>query len=242
MTDPVSGTTTQAPDAPDALDQVRAARRAADARHGLLFILSSPSGAGKSTLSRRILGDDPDFDFSISVTTRPPRPGEQDGVHYHFIPQDRFRAMAETGELLEHAEVFGNFYGTPIAPVRASLEAGRDMIFDIDWQGGAQIRDSALGESVVSVFILPPSIGELERRLRARGQDSEEVIRGRMDRAMDEIRRWRGYDYVLINDDLDRCEAEIRAILRAERMARARRPRLGDFVEALDQEFQGRLK
>ena len=211
-----------------------------DARRGLLFILSSPSGAGKTTLSRRIRADDPDFTFSVSVTTRPPRPGEQDGREYHFRSPERFREMVAEGELLEHAEVFGNFYGTPRAPVEAALEAGRDVIFDVDWQGGQQLRNSGLKDAVVSVFILPPSIAELERRLRARGQDSAEVIAGRMARARDEISHWDAYDYVLVNDDLDRCEREIRAILAAERMRRERRPGLVARVQALNAEFQER--
>jgi len=212
------------------------------ARRGLLFILSSPSGAGKSTLSRRLLSDDDGFTFSISATTRPPRPGEVDGREYHFLTRERFDAMVAAGELLEHAEVFGNFYGTPRAPVEAALAAGRDVLFDVDWQGGQQLRNSALKDAVVSVFILPPSIAELERRLRARGQDSAEVIDGRMARAFDEISRWDAYDYVLINDDLDRCEREVRAILAAERLRRDRRHGLVPFVKGLDQEFEERRR
>ena len=211
-------------------------------RRGLLFILSSPSGAGKTTLSRRLLAADDGFDFSISVTTRPPRPGEQDGREYHFRSREQFMAMVEAGELLEHAEVFGNLYGTPRAPVEASLAEGRDVLFDVDWQGGQQLRNSGLREAVVSVFILPPSIAELERRLRARGQDSAEVIAGRMARARDEISHWDAYDYVLVNEDLDRCEADVRAILAAERLRRARRPGLVGFVQDLDREFRERMR
>jgi guanylate kinase len=214
------------------------ARRAAEARRGLLFILSSPSGAGKSTLSRRLLSEDPAFDFSVSATTRAPRPGEVDGREYRFLSRERFREMIGAGEFLEHAEVFGNYYGTPRGPVEASLDAGRDVLFDVDWQGGQQLRNSVLKDAVVSVFILPPSIAELERRLRARGQDSDEVIAGRMARARDEISRWSEYDYVLINDDLDRCETEVRAILDAERLRRERRPGLVGFVQGLDREFR----
>ncbi|MEM1313256.1 MAG: guanylate kinase [Pseudomonadota bacterium] len=210
-------------------------------RRGILFILSSPSGAGKSTISRRLLADDDQFDFSISVTTRPPRPGEEDGREYHFRSPEAFQAMVEAGELLEHAEVFGNFYGTPRAPVEASLDAGRDVLFDVDWQGGQQIRNSVLKDAVASVFILPPSIAELERRLRARAQDADAVIAGRMARARDEISHWDAYDHVLINDDLDRCELQVRAILEAERLRRARRPGLTGFVQALNREFEERM-
>lgn len=216
------------------------ARRAAEARRGLLFILSSPSGAGKSTLSRRLLSEDAAFDFSVSATTRAPRPGEVDGREYRFLSRERFREMIGAGEFLEHAEVFGNYYGTPRGPVEASLDAGRDVLFDVDWQGGQQLRNSVLKDAVVSVFILPPSIAELERRLRARGQDSDEVIAGRMARARGEISRWSEYDYVLINDDLDRCETEVRAILDAERLRRERRPGLVGFVQGLDREFRER--
>ena len=232
----------QAPKTETAAAGAARARRAADARRGLLFILSSPSGAGKSTLSRRVLANDAAFEFSISATTRPPRPGEEDGREYHFVDRARFEEMIEGGELLEHAEVFGNLYGTPRAPVEAALDAGRDVIFDVDWQGGQQLRNSVLKDAVVSVFILPPSIGELERRLRARAQDSAEVIHARMARAMDEISHWDAYDYVLINDDLDRCEAEIRRILAAERLRRGRRPGLVGFVQELNREFQERMR
>ena len=217
------------------------ARAAIRRRRGLLFILSSPSGAGKSTLSRRLLADDEAMAFSVSVTTRAPRPGETDGVEYHFRTRAEFDRMAAEGEMLEHAEVFGNCYGTPRGPVEAEIEAGRDVLFDVDWQGGQQLRSSPLGDAVVSVFILPPSIAELARRLRARGQDSAEVIAGRMAKSRDEISHWAEYDYVLVNDDLDRCEAEIRAILAAERLRRARRPGLTGFVQGLDREFRERV-
>lgn len=242
MSDTADMSQSEDPSAAPAETPVLRARRAADTRRGLLFILSSPSGAGKSTLSRRILANDGGFEFSISATTRAPRPGEEDGREYHFLDRARFEAMIEAGEFLEHAEVFGNLYGTPRAPVEAALAAGRDVIFDVDWQGGQQLRNSVLKDAVVSVFILPPSIAELERRLRARGQDSAEVIGGRMARAMDEISHWDAYDYVLINDDLERCETEIRRILAAERLARARRPGLVGFVQALNREFQERMR
>ncbi len=208
------------------------------ARRGLLFILSSPSGAGKSTLSRRILETDGNFEYSVSATTRKPRPGEVDGREYHFRSEADFKAMVANGEMLEHALVFGNWYGTPRAPVEAAIDAGRDVLFDVDWQGGQQIRNSALKDAVASVFILPPSIAELERRLKARGQDSDEVVAGRMARSRDEISHWAEYDYVLVNDDVDACEAEIRAILAAERLRRDRRPGLVRFVQNLNAEFE----
>ena len=202
-------------------------------RTGLLIILSSPSGAGKSTLARRLMDWDPSLRFSVSATTRLPRPGEIDGVDYHFTDRAVFRAMVAAGQMLEHAEVFGNFYGSPRAPVETAMAQGRDTLFDVDWQGGQQIRASALGSHVVSIFVLPPSLSELERRLRARAQDSDAVIAARMLKSRDEISHWAEYDYVLINDDLDRTEADLRAILTAERLRRDRRPGLGPFVRAL---------
>ncbi len=205
-------------------------------RRGLLIIVSSPSGAGKSTLARRLMEWDPTLRFSVSATTRPPRPGEVDGRHYHFTDRAAFRAMVEAGQMLEHAEVFGNFYGSPRGPVEAAMAEGRDTLFDVDWQGGQQIRASALGPHVVSVFILPPSLAELERRLRGRGQDDEAVIRDRMRKSRDEISHWAEYDYVLVNDNLDATEGDLRAILTAERLRRDRRPALGPFVKALMEE------
>jgi guanylate kinase len=216
--------------------------RKAPARRGLLIILSSPSGAGKSTLSRRLLEADPEVRFSISATTRPPRPGEVEGRDYFFKPRREFMAMAEAGELLESAEVFGHLYGTPRAPVERAIAAGRDVLFDVDWQGGQQIRNSALREAVVSIFILPPSIAELENRLRARDQDSPDVVAERMAKSRDEISHWAEYDYVLINANLAACEAELSAIIRAERMRRDRRPGLMHFVNRLNQEFEERLR
>jgi len=202
-------------------------------RTGLLIILSSPSGAGKSTLARRLMEWDPALRFSVSATTRAPRPGEIDGQHYHFITPRDFQALVSRGQMLEHAEVFGNFYGSPRAPVEAAMNEGRDTLFDVDWQGGQQIRASALGGHVVSIFVLPPSLPELERRLRARGQDSEAVIAGRMAKSRAEISHWAEYDYVLVNDDLDRTEAHLRAILTAERLRRERQGGLGAFVKRL---------
>ena len=211
-------------------------------RRGLLIILSSPSGAGKSTLSRRLLEADPEVQFSISATTRPPRPGEVDGREYFFKGRAAFEAMVARGEMLEHAEVFGNLYGTPRAPVEAAIAAGHDVLFDVDWQGGQQIRNSSLRDAVVSIFILPPSIAELEARLRARGQDADHVVDGRMAKSRDEISHWAEYDYVLVNENLARCEAELRAVIAAERLRRDRRPELVDHVRRLNAEFEERLK
>ncbi|WP_378948339.1 guanylate kinase [Paracoccus sp. R86501] len=202
-------------------------------RTGLMIILSSPSGAGKSTLARRLMDWDPTLSFSVSATTRPPREGEIDGVHYYFSSRQQFQTLVETDQMLEHAEVFGNFYGSPRGPVEKAMNDGRDTLFDVDWQGGQQIRASALGGHVVSIFVLPPSLPELERRLRSRGQDSEEVIAGRMLKSRDEISHWAEYDYVLVNDDLDRTEADLRAILTAERLRRDRQAGLGGFVKKL---------
>ena len=209
-------------------------------RRGLLVILSSPSGAGKSTLARRLMAWDPTLRFSVSATTRNPRPGEVDGKDYYFRSRDDFAAMVADGEMLEHAEVFGNCYGSPKAPVERAMAEGRDTLFDIDWQGGQQIRNSALGKDVVSIFVLPPSIAELDRRLRSRGQDSDEVIRGRMAKSQAEISHWAEYDYVLINDDIDRAEADLKTILTAERMRRDRLTGLSAFVMGLNREFDAR--
>ncbi len=208
-------------------------------RRGLLIILSSPSGAGKSTLAKRLMAWDESLRFSVSATTRAPRPGEVDGREYYFRSRAEFEAMVTAGEMLEHAEVFGNLYGSPKAPVTAAMTAGRDTLFDIDWQGGQQIKQ-AMGQDVVSIFILPPSIAELERRLRSRGQDTDAVIAGRMAKSEAEISHWAEYDYVLINDDLDRAEAELKTILSAERMRRDRQPGLSDFVRGLNREFEKR--
>lgn len=209
-------------------------------RRGLLIILSSPSGAGKSTLARRLMEWDPAIRFSVSATTRAPRPGEVDGREYHFVTRPQFQAMAAEGAMLEHAEVFGHLYGSPRAPVEAALGQGVDTLFDIDWQGGQQIRNSALGADVVSVFLLPPSIAALDARLRARAQDSEGVIRTRMAKSEAEISHWAEYDYVLINRDLDTCDAQLRAIVTAERLRRTRQPGLSAFVKGLNAEFEGR--
>ena len=211
-------------------------------RRGLLIILSSPSGAGKSTLAKRLMAWDPSLGFSVSATTRAPRPGEQDGREYFFRSRDQFQAMVAQGEMLEHAEVFGNYYGSPKAPVEAAISEGRDILFDIDWQGGQQITNSTLKDAVVSVFILPPSIAELESRLNKRGQDSAEVIAGRMTKSQSEISHWAEYDYVLINDDLEECDRRLKAIVTAERLKRIRRPGLVEHVRNLNSEFEAHLK
>jgi len=202
------------------------------ARRGLLIILSSPSGAGKSTLAARLRAWDPTIRFSVSATTRAPRPGEVDGREYHFVTRERFAGMVAAGEMLEHAEVFGNMYGSPRAPVEAALAQGVDMLFDIDWQGGQQIAQ-AMRDDVVSVFLLPPSIAALEARLTGRGQDSADVIAGRMARARDEISHWAEYQYVLVNDDLAATEARLVAIVTAERLRRHRQTGLTGFVKGL---------
>ncbi len=209
-------------------------------RRGLLIILSSPSGAGKSSLAKRLMAWDASLKFSVSATTRAPRAGEVDGVDYYFKTKPEFEAMVAAGEMLEHAEVFGNYYGTPKAPVEAAMAAGRDTLFDIDWQGGQQIRRSSLSKDVVSIFILPPSIAELESRLRGRAQDSAEVIAGRMAKSRDEISHWAEYDYVLINRDLDAAEAELKTLICAERAKADRQPALNDFVRGLNKEFDAR--
>ena len=208
-------------------------------RRGLLLILSSPSGAGKSTLSQMLMAWDPTMRFSVSATTRAPRPGEADGREYYFRDRAAFLQMVEQGDMLEHAEVFGNFYGSPRGPVEAAMTEGRDTVFDIDWQGGQQIKQAMRGD-VVSIFILPPSIAELDRRLRGRAQDSEEVIAGRMAKSRDEISHWAEYDYVLVNDDLDRTFESLKTILTAERLKRDRQPQLSAFVRDLNREFEAR--
>ncbi|MGX0901950.1 guanylate kinase [Roseovarius sp. MBR-79] len=209
------------------------------ARRGLLIILSSPSGAGKSTLSQRLRDWDPSLRFSVSATTRAPRPGEVDGQDYHFMSEDAFKRAVSEGEMLEHAHVFGNFYGSPKGPVQAAIDAGRDVLFDIDWQGAQQIRNSDLGPHTLSIFLLPPSIRELHRRLQARGQDAPEVIARRMQKSWDEISHWDGYDFVLVNEDLDATEAKLRTIIEATRLRRSQQPWLTDHVRALHAEFEG---
>ena len=209
-------------------------------RRGLLIILSSPSGAGKSTLARRLMTWDSSLSFSVSATTRAPRVGEQDGREYYFRSTETFKQMISDGEMLEHAEVFGNFYGSPKGPVEDAITNGQDVLFDIDWQGGQQIRNSALGKHVLSIFILPPSIKELERRLIERDQDAPDVIAKRMQKSRDEISHWPEYDYVLVNDDLDETELRLRTIVSSERLRLSQQPGLVETVRALNAEFEDR--
>ncbi|HWC55594.1 MAG TPA: guanylate kinase [Sphingomicrobium sp.] len=201
-------------------------------RRGLLIVLSSPSGAGKSTISRLLLEADSEVTMSISATTRPRRSGEVEDVDYHFVDDSKFDQMVEDGEFAEWAYVFDHRYGSPKEPIKDALKVGHDILFDIDWQGTQQLR-GAFGTDLVRIFILPPSMEELERRLRSRGTDSEAVIQSRMTRAASEIGHWGEYDYVLINQDMDECLAEVQSIIAAERMRRDRRPYLFDFVRRL---------
>jgi guanylate kinase len=206
-------------------------------RRGLMFVLSSPSGAGKTTLSRMLVAETPALRMSVSATTRPMRPGEIDGKDYYFIDQPRFDSMIAKGELLEWATVFGNRYGTPRAPVEASLAAGNDVLFDIDWQGTQQLRSRSPND-VVSVFILPPSVAALEQRLHTRAQDSEEVIRGRMKKAGDEMSHFDAYDYIVVNDNIGMAFEAIKSILRAEQLKRERQVGLSGFVGALQRQLE----
>lgn len=201
-------------------------------RRGIMLVLSSPSGAGKSTISRNLLESDPSFELSISVTTRARRGSEIDGRHYHFRGRREFESMRDNDELLEWAEVHGNFYATPRAPAEKALAEGRDMLFDIDWQGAEQLREKMRAD-IVSIFILPPTMHELKGRLRRRAEDTEEVIAARLRNARAEIERWRDYDYVVVNDDLDAAFAQVKAIVTAERLRRDRRPGLFAFVDGL---------
>ena len=207
------------------------------AEKGLLIILSSPSGAGKSTLAQRIKSWDSNCVFSISATTRKPREGEQDGKDYYFISKDDFHDKVKNGEMLEHAEVFGNLYGSPISPVLSSIDSGNDVLFDVDWQGSQQIKNSRLGEFVLSIFILPPSIKELESRLKLRNLDSDEVISNRMAKSVEEISHWPEYDYVVVNNDLDKTEEKLKIIITAERLRLSQQPGIVEFVRGLNNEF-----
>lgn len=216
----------------DPVQHTPAASGDAIARRGLLLVLSSPSGAGKTTIARGVLAGSSGFAVSISVTTRPPRLGEQDGVDYRFVDDGVFDRLLADGELLEHAVVFGNRYGTPRTPVEAAVATGRDVLFDVDWQGAQQLRAS-VGADLVSVFILPPSYDELARRLSARGQDTAAVVEARMAKAAAEMRHWHEYDYVVVNRDAECAIAEVTAIITAERLRRSRRTGLPAFVDAL---------
>lgn len=209
-----------------------------DKRRGLLVILSSPSGAGKSTLAKRLMAWDPTLSFSVSATTRKPRPGEVDGKDYQFVTESDFKHMVSDDEMLEHAHVFGNFYGSPKGPVQSAIDDGNDVLFDIDWQGAQQIRNSALGQHTLSIFILPPSIPELHRRLISRNQDDADTITKRMKKSWDEISHWGSYDYVLVNDDLDKTEEMLKSILTATRLRRLQQPGLVKHVRALQDQFE----
>ena len=208
-------------------------------RRGLLLILSSPSGAGKSTLSQMLMAWDPTMRFSVSATTRPPRLGEVDGKEYCFLDRDAFAELVAAGQMLEHAEVFENFYGSPREPVEEAMKRGQDVLFDIDWQGAQQIRQTERADATL-VFILPPSIEELDKRLRCRAQDSNAEIAKRMAKSRDEISHWAEYDYVLVNDSLEQTFEKLKAILEVERMRRDRQPQLSAFVRALNEEFESR--
>jgi guanylate kinase len=201
-------------------------------RRGLMLVLSSPSGAGKSSISRALLERDPSIVMSVSFTTRPPRPGEVDGHHYHFVHRARFTEVIAEGGMLEHARVFDHHYGTPRAPVEAALASGHDVLFDIDWQGTQQLAHNARSD-LASVFVLPPSMEELERRLHTRAQDSDEVVRRRMAKAGDEMSHWREYDYIIVNRELEASVASVQAILAAERLKRDRQLALDSFVNGL---------
>ena len=201
-------------------------------RRGLMLVLSSPSGAGKTTISRRLLGLEPNLTMSVSATTRPKRPGETVGIDYHFVDPTEFGLMINRKEFLEHAKVFDNYYGTPKAPVFDALRGGRDVLFDIDWQGTQQVAQNAR-DDLVSVFILPPSTRELEQRLKSRAQDSAEVVAGRMAKAADEMSHWAEYDYIVVNHNIEESVAQVRAILTAERLKRQRQIGLPEFVKGL---------
>ena len=207
---------------------------------GLLIILSSPSGAGKSTLAQRIRAWDKNCVFSISATTRKPREGEEDGKDYYFMSEEEFNSKVSKNEMLEHAEVFGNLYGSLLSPVLSSIDNGNDVLFDVDWQGSQQIKNSSLGKYVLSIFILPPSIDELESRLKLRNQDSYEVISNRMAKSVEEISHWPEYDYVVVNDDINNTEEKLKAIITAERLRLSQQPGMVEFVRGLNSEFGDR--
>ncbi|ACM36097.1 MULTISPECIES: guanylate kinase [Rhizobium/Agrobacterium group] len=211
---------------------IAASKNATIPRRGLMLVISSPSGAGKSTISRTLMDIDKQIGMSVSVTTRQRRPSEIEGVHYHFISQREFERLKASDALLEWAEVHGNFYGTPREPVEVAMSEGRDMLFDIDWQGAQQLQEK-MAADVVSVFILPPTMTELQSRLHRRAEDSEEVIQTRLANSRSEIEHWREYDYVIVNDDLNSAFDAVQSIVKAERLRRDRRPGLFDFVNNL---------
>ena len=205
---------------------------------GILVILSSPSGAGKTSIARALVEGNENFLFSVSATTRKSRPGELNGREYHFLTVDEFRQKINDGQFLEHAKVFGNLYGTPLQAVRDSIGQGKDLIFDVDWQGGKQIRTSSLSKFVISIFILPPSIKELHERLMKRAQDSSDIVKDRMRKSIDEIMHWKEYDYVIVNRDFDKTLNEVKSIIVSEKLRRFRNNKLEKFVETLTDEFE----
>tara|TARA_A100001015_G_C15040018_1_gene739009 strand:+ start:387 stop:1043 length:657 start_codon:yes stop_codon:yes gene_type:complete len=205
---------------------------------GILVILSSPSGAGKTSIARALVEGNENFLFSISATTRKSRPGEVNGREYYFLTVDEFRQKINDGEFLEHAKVFGNLYGTPLQAVRDSISQGKDLIFDVDWQGGKQIRTSSLSKFVISIFILPPSIKELHERLMKRAQDSSDIVKNRMRKSIDEIMHWKEYDYVIVNRDFDKTLTKVKSIIVSEKLRRVRNNKLEKFVETLTDEFE----
>ena len=205
---------------------------------GVLVILSSPSGAGKTSIARALVEENKNFLFSVSATTRKSRPGEVNGREYHFLTVDEFRERINDGQFLEHAKVFGNLYGTPLEPVMESINDGKDFIFDVDWQGGKQIRSSSLSKFVISIFILPPSIKALQERLMKRAQDSSETVKDRMTKSIGEIMHWKEYDYVIVNNNFEQTLHEVKSIITSEKLRRVRNSQLEDFVETLTYEFK----
>ena len=205
---------------------------------GVLVILSSPSGAGKTSIARALIEENKSFLFSVSATTRKSRPGEVNGREYHFLTVDEFRKKINDGQFLEHAKVFGNLYGTPLEPVMESINDGKDLIFDVDWQGGKQIRSSSLSKFVISIFILPPSIKALQERLMKRAQDSSETVKDRMTKSIGEIMHWKEYDYVIVNNNFEQTLHEVKSIITSEKLRRVRNSQLEEFIETLTNEFE----
>ena len=205
---------------------------------GVLVILSSPSGAGKTSIARALVEENKSFLFSVSATTRKSRPGEVNGREYHFLTINEFRERINDGQFLEHAKVFGNLYGTPLEPVMESINDGKDLIFDVDWQGGKQIRSSSLSKFVISIFILPPSIKALQERLMKRAQDSSETVKDRMTKSIGEIMHWKEYDYVIVNNNFEQTLEEVKSIITSEKLRRVRNSQLEEFIETLTNEFE----